>query len=289
MKGLILAGGTGSRLYPTTISINKHLLPIYDKPMIFYPLAKLLLLGITEIAIICREEDVPAFKATLDRVMTLGVNLHFLVQERPNGLPEAFVIAEEFIEDDEVVLILGDNVLYGNHLHDEIQSEFLKRSPANVFAYRVSNPEAFGVVELDAEGKPVSIEEKPENPKSNYALIGLYKFDNKVVSFAKNLQPSERGETEIIDLMKCYLSTGDLKVKILGRGNTWLDTGTPLSLLKASSFVETIESRQGYNIACLEEICFRRGLASREEVLDKIPLPCKTHYDAYILATLNDL
>jgi glucose-1-phosphate thymidylyltransferase len=289
LKGLILAGGTGSRLYPTTMSVNKHLLPIYDKPMIYYPLAKLMLLGISEIAIICRSEDMPAFKATLNRVMKLGVKLHFLAQESPNGLPEAFIIAEDFIGDEEVVLILGDNILYGNQLHEEIRRELDKGFSANAFAYRVSTPESFGVVEFDESETVRSIEEKPENPKSNYALVGLYKFDSRVASFAKLLSPSERGETEIVDLMQCYLRTGDLKVKVLGRGNTWLDTGTPENLLNASLFVETIESRQGYNIACLEEICLRLGYASKQEVLATISQPCKTKYDQYILDILNGI
>ena len=289
MKGIILAGGTGSRLFPTTLAVNKHLLPVYDKPMIYYSLAKLLLLGIKDIAIICRKEDVQSFQSILSRIIKLGVNIKFLTQNKPNGLPEAFLIAEDFIGSDEVMLILGDNILYGNQLHIELAEGVVQQSGAVVFAYRVANPSSFGVVEFDKSGTICSIEEKPKNPKSNFALVGLYKFDNSVSQFARDLKPSARGETEIVDLMKIYLANQNLKVKIIGRGNTWLDTGTPKSLLDAAQFVETIESRQGYNIACLEEICLRKGYIDKYTLRSVMPKECKTSYDKYILEVLNEI
>ena len=288
MKGLILAGGTGSRLFPTTMAVNKHLLPVYDKPMIYYSLAKLLLLGIKDIAIICRAVDVESFQAILDRIIKLGVNIEFLIQEAPNGLPEAFLIAEDFIGADEVVLILGDNILFGHQLHVELKKEINSQADAVVFAYRVSNPSSFGVVDIDVSGRIISIEEKPKHPKSNFALVGLYKFDSSVINFARELKPSVRGETEIVDLIKLYLQHKTLKVKIIGRGNTWLDTGTPKNLLNAAHFVETIESRQGYNIACLEEICLRCGFTSKEQLKAVMPASTKTSYDEYIMEILND-
>lgn len=288
MKGLVLAGGTGSRLYPISAGVNKHLLPVYDKPMIYYPLAKLLLLGITDIAIICRQEDRASYEKVLYRLKKLGVSITFLIQDNPNGIPEAFIIAEEFIGGDDVVLILGDNVLYGNQLHSEIKSQISSSEGANIFGYRVSDPSSFGVVEVDENGAIISIEEKPKLPKSRYAIIGLYKFDKLVSHYSRSLMPSERGELEIVDLMRCYQEVSKLNVKILGRGNTWLDTGTPKNLLEASSFVQTIEDRQGYNIACLEEICLRMGYTTKEDVRTLLPSVPKNPYDQYVLDILND-
>ena len=288
MKGIVLAGGTGSRLFPITTGVNKHLLPIYDKPMIYYPIAKLLLLGIRDIAIICRQEDVNAYKAVLKRVIEIGVKISFLIQSEPNGIPEAFIIAENFISNDDVVLILGDNILYGNQLHVEIQTALNNKNGATVFGYRVSNPGDFGVVETDKSGNILSIEEKPKDPKSNFALIGLYKFDGNVAEFSRKLKPSDRGELEIVDLIKLYQNDSALHLKILGRGNTWLDTGNPENLLNAALFVQTIEKRQGYNIACLEEICLRKGYVDARTLRSVMPKECKTSYDNYILGILNE-
>ena len=288
MKGLVLAGGTGSRLYPITTGVNKHLLPVYDKPMIYYPLAKLLLLGIRDIAIICRQEDRALYGKVLHRLQNLGVTITFLIQDNPNGIPEAFIIAEEFISGDDVVLILGDNVLYGNQLHSEIKNQISSSKGAHIFGYRVSDPSSFGVVEVDENLNIISIEEKPKSPKSNYAVTGLYKFDKLVSQYSRSLVPSDRGELEIVDLIRHYQEVSTLNVKILGRGNTWLDTGTPKNLLEASSFVQTIEDRQGYNIACLEEICLRMGYTTKEHVRALLPPLPKNSYDQYVLDILND-
>lgn len=288
MKGLVLAGGTGSRLFPTTMAVNKHLLPIYDKPMIYYSLAKLLLLGVTDIAIICRPVDINEYKSVLSRMIKLDIKISFLIQNEPNGIPEAFIIAEKFIGDDDVMLILGDNILYGNQLHNEINNALVKRNGATVFAYRVSNPSDFGVIETDQSGNILSIEEKPKDPKSHFALIGLYKFDRNVADYARQLVPSDRGELEIVDLIKSYQNDETLNLKVLGRGNTWLDTGTPENLLNAALFVQTIEKRQGYNIACLEEICLRKGYVDRDTLRSVMPKECKTSYDKYIISILNE-
>ncbi|MBT0132853.1 glucose-1-phosphate thymidylyltransferase RfbA [Listeria seeligeri] len=287
MKGIILAGGSGTRLYPLTKAISKQMLPIYDKPMIYYPLSILMLAGIKDILIISTPEDTPRFEQLLADSDQLGINISYAVQEKPEGLAQAFIIAEDFIGDDSVSLILGDNIYYGQGLSKMLQRASAKPTGATVFGYHVNDPERFGVVEFDDSMKAISIEEKPTNPKSNYAVTGLYFYDNRVVEIAKNIQPSERGELEITDVNKRYLELGELDVELMGRGFAWLDTGTHESLLEASTFIETIERRQNLKIACLEEIAYRMGYID-EDAVERLAEPLKKNaYGKYLMKLIN--
>lgn len=268
MKGIVLAGGSGTRLYPITRGISKQLIPIYDKPMIYYPLSTLMLAGIIDILVISTLEYTPLFKQLLGDGSEWGISLTYKVQEKPNGLAEAFILGADFIGDDSVCLILGDNIYYGSGLSKLVQEAAQKTDGATVFGYHVNDPERFGVVDFDSNMKALSIEEKPENPKSNYAVTGLYFYDNTVVEKAKNLKPSDRGELEITDINKLYLDEGKLDVKLMGRGYAWLDTGTHDSMMEAASFIATIQKRQNLKVACLEEIAYRMDYINKEKLVE---------------------
>ena len=282
MKGIILAGGKGTRLYPLTMSISKQILPVYDKPMIYYPLSVLMLANIREILIISTERDLPVFKELLKDGSELGLKLEYKVQEKPNGLAEAFIIGEEFIGDDNIALILGDNIFYGSGFTGLLEEMSKIENGAAIFGYPVKDSRAYGVVEFDETGKAISLEEKPENPRSNYAIPGLYFYDNTVVEKAKNVKPSARGEIEITTVNEIYLSEGKLNVKNLGRGIIWFDTGTHEALLEASNYVEAIQKRQGFYIACLEEIAYKKGWINEKDIEKKIEETKMNDYQKYL-------
>lgn len=288
MKGIILAGGKGTRLYPMTKAVSKQLLPIYDKPLIYYPLSILMLAGIQDILIISTPEDTPIYEKLLNDGSTLGISIQYKVQNTPRGLAEAFILGEEFIGDDNVCLILGDNVFYGKDMSRVLWSARDRKIGATIFGYPVKDARSFGVVEFDADHKVVSIEEKPEHPKSNYAVPGLYFYDNSVVEIAKNVKPSARGEIEITAVNNAYLERGELNVELLGRGMAWLDTGTPEGMLKAAEFVQVVQDRQGFYISCIEEIAFRRGFIDAQQLLNLGEELKMTEYGQYLIGIAKE-
>ena len=291
MKGIILAGGSGTRLYPITQSVSKQLTPIYDKPMIYYPISVLMLSGITEILIISTPHDLPQFKGLLGDGKNIGMSFSYAEQPSPDGLAQAFIIGEEFIGDDDVCLILGDNIFYGHGLTTMLQSSIANvknENKATVFGYYVKDPQRYGVAEFDSQGNILSIEEKPENPKSHYAVVGLYFYPNSVVDFAKQIKPSARGELEITTVNQKFLEQGNLKVELMGRGYAWLDTGTHESLLEASNYIQTIENRQGLKVACIEEIAYEMGYISKEKLIELAQPFKKNQYGEYLLRRADE-
>lgn len=288
MKGIVLAGGSGTRLYPITKGVSKQLLPIYDKPMIYYPLSVLMLAGIRDILLISTPEDIGGYQRLLGDGTDLGIRLSYAVQPRPEGLAQAFIIGEEFIGNDRVCLVLGDNIFYGQGFSPKLKEAVAREKGATVFGYQVKDPERFGVVAFDANKRAISIEEKPKQPKSNFAVTGLYFYDNDVVQMAKAVKPSDRGELEITSINQAYLERGDLCVELLGRGFAWLDTGTHESLLEAGQFVQTIEKRQGFKVACLEEIAFLNGWLQRDDILRIGQSMNKNEYGQYLLSLARD-
>ena len=286
-KGIVLAGGSGTRLHPITKGVSKQLLPIYDKPMIFYPISVLMLAGIREILIISTPDDIGNYERLLGDGEDFGLSIEYAIQPSPDGLAQAFLIGEDFIGDSNVALVLGDNIFYGQHFSDNLKAATQKSSGATVFGYHVKDPERFGVVEFGMDGKVLSIEEKPSSPKSNYAITGLYFYDNDVVGIAKSIRPSYRGELEITDVNKVYQARGDLSVELLGRGFAWLDTGTHESLMEAGNFVQTVENRQGLKVACLEEIAFSHGWLSKSILLRQAEKLKKTSYGEYLVKVAN--
>ena len=287
MKGIILAGGTGSRLHPITVGVSKQLLPVYDKPMIYYPLSVLMLAGISDILVISTPSDLPRFQELLGDGTEMGVKFSYQEQAKPEGIAQAFILAEEFIGNDSVCLILGDNIFYGQGFSEKLIEATSRQAGATVFGYNVKDPERFGVVEFDPTKKAISIEEKPTQPKSNWAVTGLYFYDNQVVEIAKSIKPSARGELEITDVNKVYLEKGELNVSLLGRGFAWLDTGTQDSLLDASQFVQTVERRQGFKIACPEEIAYRNGWLTKEQIVNRGLALKNSPYGQYLVDVVN--
>ena len=287
-KGIVLAGGAGQRLYPVTKGISKQLLPIYDKPMIYYPISVLMLAGIQEILIISTLDDIDGYKRLLGNGSNFGINIQFAIQPSPDGLAQAFLIGKEFIGNDNVTLVLGDNIFYGQHFSEYLAKASVSNLGATVFGYQVRDPERFGVVEFDKSGSVLSIQEKPKSPRSNFAVTGLYFYDNDVIEIAKTITPSSRGELEITDINNAYLARGDLKVEILGRGFAWLDTGTHDSLIEAGQFVKTIEHHQGFKVACLEEIAFHKGWISTTDLLAEAEKLKKTAYGQYLYKIVED-
>ena len=289
MKGIILAGGSGTRLYPLTKAISKQIMPVYDKPMIYYPLSTLMLAGIREILIISTPRDLPVFEELFGTGEQLGLSFSYAVQEQPRGIAEAFIIGKDFIGSDSVALVLGDNIFYGQSFSKVLKEAAARESGATIFGYYVRDPREYGVVEFDENGKALSIEEKPQNPKSNYAVPGLYFYDNRVVDIAANVKPSARGEIEITTVNNEYLSMGELRVETMGRGFAWLDTGNHDSLLEASNFVATVQKRQGMYVSCIEEIAFRRGFIDKDQLLKLAEPLMKTNYGKYLVEVANGL